>query len=120
MLPNFGKSKIELNRYGKIKRNTQDRGGGKGTPNKLNGNMKEWLNKFLLENREQIKKDFMLLQPKERLFLYEKLLAYIIPKANNVDITESETENQITIRYIDAGMECASSEEEVRKREGLI
>ena len=92
----------------------------KGTPNKLNGNMKEWLNKFLLENREQIKKDFMLLQPKERLFLYEKLLAYIIPKANNVDITESETENQITIQYIDAGIECANSEERVRKREGLI
>ena len=104
----------------RIKGTPKTGGRKKGTPNKLNNNIKEWLNNFLLENKEQIENDFKLLQPKERLFLYEKLLAYIIPKSNSMNMTGNETENQITIRYIDAGMECASSEEEVREREGII
>lgn len=104
----------------RIKGTPKTGGRKKGTPNKLNGSIKEWLNNFLLENKELIENDFKLLQPKERLFLYEKLLAYIIPKATCIDMTGNETENQITIRYIDGGMECASSEEEVMKREGLI
>lgn len=55
-------------------------GRSKGTPNKITGTLKEWLNNILDENREQIERDLKALPPKERLIMFEKLLQYVIPK----------------------------------------
>ena len=52
----------------------------KGTPNKVTGTLKEWLEDILNENRQQIKDDLAALKPKDRLLIIEKLLQYVIPK----------------------------------------
>ena len=52
----------------------------KGTPNKVTGTLKEWLEDILNENRQQIKEDLAALKPKDRLLIIEKLLQYVIPK----------------------------------------
>lgn len=67
-----------------------------GTPNKITGTLKEWLNNLLDENREQIEKDLKLLSPKDRLIMLEKLLQYVIPKQKTeLEITNIQsTENK--------------------------
>ena len=60
----------------------------KGTPNKVTGSLREWINTLIESNREQLEKDFAALEPRERLMLADKLMAYIIPKKR-----EEEKEN---------------------------
>ena len=52
----------------------------KGRPNRLSAEMKEWVNKVLTKNRRQIEKDLKSLEPRDRVLVFEKLLAYVIPK----------------------------------------
>ena len=42
-------------------------------------NLREFITDFLEENTERIKKDFELLEPKDRIVLFEKLLKYSLP-----------------------------------------
>jgi hypothetical protein len=42
-------------------------------------NLREFIAEFLEENTERIKKDFELLEPKDRIVLFEKLLKYSLP-----------------------------------------
>ena len=42
-------------------------------------NLREFITDFLEENTELIKKDFKLLEPKDRIVLFEKLLKYSLP-----------------------------------------
>ena len=42
-------------------------------------NLREFITEFLEENTERIKKDFELLEPKDRIVLFEKLLKYSLP-----------------------------------------
>lgn len=51
-----------------------------GTPNKTTGSLRTWVTEFLNENLDLIKKDFKKLEPKERVFLFEKLLKYSLPQ----------------------------------------
>jgi hypothetical protein len=42
-------------------------------------NLRDFITEFLEENTERIKKDFELLEPKDRIVLFEKLLKYSLP-----------------------------------------
>lgn len=42
-------------------------------------NLREFITDFLEENTERIKKDFEILEPKDRIVLFEKLLKYSLP-----------------------------------------
>lgn len=68
----------------------------KGTPNKAGESQKEWIRRFLADNREQIAEDWKKLSPSERWKYYEKLTAYIVPKvmATRVELSQM-TDDQL-------------------------
>lgn len=57
----------------------------KGTPNKVTGDMREFVQSLLDENRRQIKTDLKSVEPHQRLSFYEKLLGYVLPKPQSID-----------------------------------
>ena len=58
----------------------------KGTPNKITGDLRGWLDGFLNGNREQIEKDFAALKPDERIFAFSRLIGYIVPKQQAITV----------------------------------
>lgn len=60
----------------------------KGRPNKITQDTREWIKELLAEQRGQIAKDFAEAEPKTRLYFYEKLLQYILPKQQQIDLKE--------------------------------
>lgn len=58
----------------------------KGTPNKITGDLREWLSGFLGGNREQLERDFAALEPNERIFAFSRLVGYVIPKQQAVTV----------------------------------
>ena len=58
----------------------------KGTANKTTAPLREWLTSFLDENRDKIKADWLLLEPAQRIALFEKLLKYTLPALSAVQI----------------------------------
>ena len=87
-------------------------GRGKGTPNKVTGTLKEFIGGIIDENRERIKEDLELLEPKDRLLVLEKLMQYVIPKQKEMDV-KGITTDHVTIEYVDAGIPLAHSEDEI-------
>lgn len=74
---------------GKKKTTTKPRSGGraKGTPNKASAATKDILLDLINEyqDSELLKEDFTMLQPKERLGIFVKILPYIRPKLASVE-----------------------------------
>lgn len=69
----------------------------KGTPNKITGDMRSWISKLLTDNQAQITRDFKALEPKERVTLYERFCAYVIPKQQAQSVNfEQITSEQIS------------------------
>lgn len=70
----------------------------KGTPNKVTSMRKEMGREAIAELLQEytendiMKKDFLALDPKDRIYLSEKLFAYIVPKmqATSVDLTTQD------------------------------
>lgn len=64
----------------------------KGTPNKNTKKMKDAVAELLdsYSNSGQMIKDFMKLEPKDRLFISEKLMQYTVPKLQAVDLSTEE------------------------------
>jgi hypothetical protein len=52
----------------------------KGSPNKATAELREWVKELLDGNREQFIRDMQALEPYQRLVLWERLLAYVLPK----------------------------------------
>jgi hypothetical protein len=50
-----------------------------GTTNKSTNKLRDWITEFLEENKDRIKEDWLLLEPKDRIVLFEKLLKYSLP-----------------------------------------
>lgn len=75
-------------------------GGGKtggrtvGTPNKVTTDLRKWMDELLSKNLSRIEKDLDKLEPKDRLFLLEKLMQYTIPKLQSISV-----EAQIQAEY---------------------
>ena len=67
---------------GRLKNDGLGRLGGrqKGTPNKINGELKEWITQIINDGKNQFIDDLMLLEPKERIKTYVGLLNYVLPK----------------------------------------
>jgi hypothetical protein len=63
----------------------------KGSPNKVTADLREWIKELLDGNREQFIRDMQALEPYQRLVLWEKLLAYVLPKP----AAEKEEEDKI-------------------------
>jgi len=57
----------------------------KGTPNKVTADMKTWIAGLLERNRRQMEKDLKALEPHQRVAIFEKLLAYVVPKQQSVE-----------------------------------
>jgi hypothetical protein len=57
----------------------------KGTPNKVTGDLRAWINGLLNDNRQQIAKDIQRLEPHRRVTFFEKLLGYAVPKMQSVE-----------------------------------
>ena len=57
-----------------------------GKKNKVTTDLKDWIADFIDSNREQIQLDWMALEARERIVMFEKLLKYAIPvkSANEV------------------------------------
>lgn len=66
---------------------TPKTGGRKrGTPNKVTGTLKEFVANLIDQNREQMERDLRSLNPKDRLFILERLMQYVLPKNQSVDV----------------------------------
>lgn len=57
----------------------------KGTPNRVSGEMKVWIQKLIDGNRKQLEKDLKQLDPAERWRVVEKLMSYVVPKMQSVE-----------------------------------
>lgn len=58
----------------------------KGTPNKINQQLRETIGDFLLNNFSKVIEDFEALQPKDRAKLYCDLLQYGLPRLQAVQM----------------------------------
>jgi hypothetical protein len=70
----------------------------KGASNKTTTDLREWINNFIDNNREQIQKDWKALEPKERIIMFEKLLKYSLPtlQATSLELNfEKMTDEQL-------------------------
>jgi len=79
-----------------MKRGTTNNPNGrpKGVPNKVNGNLREMIQKIIEDNIDSINDDLTNLEPKDRLVILERLMQYIIPKQQSVSV-----EAQIQAEY---------------------
>jgi hypothetical protein len=59
----------------------------KGTPNKITAELREWISQFINENKDQIQKDFLSLDAKDRIQMFEKLLKYALPSLQSTTLT---------------------------------
>lgn len=59
----------------------------KGTFNKTTTDLRQWINLFIEESRQQIKEDWQTLEPKDRIQLFEKLLKYALPTLQATTLT---------------------------------
>lgn len=84
---------------GKPKGSPKTGGRVKGTPNKLSSCMRSNVKEILSEytSSERMLKDFRALEPKERLFLAEKLMNYYMPKMQATAVTNLADDARKTI-----------------------
>lgn len=77
-------------------------GRAKGTPNKVNATLKEFIKNLIDDNRSQIIADLKDLEPYQRLLFIERLMGYVLPKQAAVDIqSQIDAEYKALERLID-------------------
>jgi hypothetical protein len=63
-----------------------------GASNKSTNKLRDWITDFLDNNKERVREDWLLLEPKDRIVLFEKLLKYSLPTLQATTIsTEFES-----------------------------
>ena len=65
-----------------------------GTKNKATISTRLFLNKFMEKNRSQLQKDWIVLEPYQRVQMFEKMIAFILPKMSSIEI-ENLPEEQL-------------------------
>lgn len=77
-------------------------GRAKGTPNKVNATLKEFIQNVIDNNRSQIITDMKELDPYQRLLFIERLIGYVLPKQAAVDVkSQLDAEYKALERLID-------------------
>jgi len=71
----------------KVEKRKKVGGRKKGQPNKMTKEIRTWLFNLVENNRSLIEKDFLKVTAERRLMFFEKLISYILPKPQNLDIT---------------------------------
>ena len=61
----------------------------KGTPNKANQQLREWIGHLIDGNRDLVEKDLKKLSPKDRMDAIIRLLEYKLPRLNRTEIKET-------------------------------
>ena len=69
----------------------------KGVPNKTTIDLRQWINNFIDDNRELIKKDWKELEPKDRIVLFEKLLKYSLPTLQSTTLNAGEGITEVKV-----------------------
>lgn len=59
-----------------------------GTPNKVNGQVKDWITALLEDNRQQIEYDLQAMTPQERVKALFGLLGYIVPRQQAISVED--------------------------------
>jgi len=69
------------------------KGRPKGTPNKVTADMRERIRQFVDAEFDSVAKDFKSLDPRDRIHLFERFLAYVLPKQKEVtaDVTVKQS-----------------------------
>ncbi len=57
----------------------------KGKPNKVTGEVREWIKAIIDKQRPQLEKDLKALEPAERWRIVEKLMQYVVPKMQAIE-----------------------------------
>lgn len=71
------------------KKGTEKTGGRKaGTPNKVSGTVKDWIQKVIDGKRQQFEDDLDNLEPGERVRVISNLLQYVTPKMQSASAEE--------------------------------
>ena|ERR1035437_623331 len=83
----------------------------KGTPNKTTSEMKDWVTGLVGKTQKQFEKDLKAVDPEKRLAIIEKLLAFCIPKLQNISI-----EGQIRAEYAELEKLLETAPEEAVER----
>ncbi len=73
-------------------RTNNPNGKPKGTTSKVNRDLKASISLFLENNWTKIEKDIKILEPFQRVQIYEKLLSYCLPRLKSVDATVELTQ----------------------------
>lgn len=61
------------------------KGRPKGSANKVTTETRQWINKLIVANREQLEQDLKTLEPHQRWQIIEKLLQYTTPKMQSIE-----------------------------------
>jgi len=79
---------------GRKKNDGRGRLGGRqpGSQNKVTKDLKEWITKTITSQQATIEKDFEALESKDRIMLFEKLLAYVVPRRQSIDVSQEYKE----------------------------
>lgn len=57
----------------------------KGKPNKVTGEVREWIKAIIDKQRPQLERDLKALEPAERWRIVEKLMQYVVPKMQAIE-----------------------------------
>ena len=74
----------------------------KGTPNKMTVEVKSCIKKMLesYTGGNKFMDDFNALSPKDRLFLAERLMNYVVPKRESVSVEDVDKDKKSTIEML--------------------
>lgn len=95
---------------GRKKQDGRGRLGGrkKGTPNKVTGDLKDWVSNLLNDNRRQFEDDLRELLPVERVRVLSGMFNYVMPKQQSLTIEEQvDKETQVLTRFLSEAPEEA-------------
>jgi len=65
----------------------------KGRGNFITMELRSWIKKILEDNQQQIEADLKALEPHQRVAMFEKLLNYVVPKCQAIEI-ETDTHKE--------------------------
>lgn len=78
----------------------------KGSSNKVSTELKQWVSNFIDNNRDQIERDFMSVDPDKRLAMFEKMLQYVLPKQQQQQIVDDKLNEDKKKLYQALGLKC--------------